>query len=485
MMSFSGTVSGLSKFKASAALLVIGCLVSPSAFATAFSGCEAVNIGLLNVSGTTPRQVHVKDLDPGDVITFRIDHMVTSGSATWSLTDQASNPVRSQSFLFTATDTYTVTVSTQTTLVQDTVPPVNGLDLLAVTATCVPAGTLPPKPDVSNLQQGITPSIAMRSGTIIQDATRQGIGAAFDGAPAFQGGSGGFTANFAADPGARSAAKRARDGFRALGLADDGLDPIAPEMQRWNAWANLRASWLTDGGTSDAEGNHLNGTVGLGYKITPDVVVGALAGYEGFDYEFKALGSGLDGTGVTVGAYAGIRFMQALRLTGLVGWSGLDYGVTNGAVTGSFDASRWIVSGELSGSHQYGAYMFTPSANLFVAWEDQDAYVDSGATPHAAFSFYSGRAAFGGRVGRDWVMSETLRITPYVGAFADWNFSDTSATAATAVDTGLGDGWSARALLGVAMVQASGLSLNLSGELGGIGQDATVITANGRVMMPF
>jgi hypothetical protein len=480
-------------FFGSIALATVACagfaLSSTSAGAAPFPGysspgCTAVNGGAFNLSASPAQQYTFHEQSgfvAGDELTFNIT-ITDPGADQWWITDEKSQLLVSTNDT-SGTRSYTVTGTDDTTLkevvrVQSSAPVTRNI---TVTASCAPgpqpAGTND-SDKLTSVQANGSRMAASTSGAAITEAASAGTAAAFGGATPFSVGPNGITLNFAASQPRRDAAARARGAFAALGFADDGTQ-LPAEEQRINLWANVRGSWLTN----SIDGSHVNATLGLGYKITPDLVLGAFAGAETFDYDFNTLAGKLKGTGGTVGAYAGWRMLPALRLDGMVGWSGLNYDATAGTATGSFDASRWIVSGGLTGNHMFGDVVLAPSAKLYVLWEDQDAYTDSLGAAHASVNSYVGRASLGGRVSRAYAFSDGMSITPYIDLYGDWRFSDDGL--AGTPDTGAEDGLSARTGAGFALSTSRGIAVSLGGEVGGLGQDTQIWSASGRLSVPF
>jgi hypothetical protein len=63
------------------------------------------------------------------------------------------------------------------------------------------------------------------------------------------------------------------------------------------------AGWNTDPSAGDIRGGQINAIAGLTRKLTPDLLVGVLGGYENFDYTSQTLNGRLKGDGWTVTAF--------------------------------------------------------------------------------------------------------------------------------------------------------------------------------------
>lgn len=337
---------------------------------------------------------------------------------------------------------------------------------------------------VEAVQTLITPIVAQASGQAMTGAIDTAIGDAFGG-----GGSGpltvgpdGFALNFAAGP----RPDRFDKAFSALAYGDPGKMPSSPTFeQRWNAWADVRGTgWNGNGAASGVDGRQINVTAGIGGKLMPDLVVGFVGGYEHFDYVAATLGGTLKGDGGSAGGYLGWRFGGGLRFDAAAVWSGLAYNATAGTATGSFNGSRWLLSGGLTGSHRIGTAIFEPSARIFGLWESQTAWTDSLAGAHAAQSFSLGRGSVGAKITWPWMTAREILMSGYMGAYGDYRFG--SATAVAGVPAvGAENGLSGRVTAGVSVRKAGGATITLDGELGGFGSSYLTWSARARAGLPF
>lgn len=277
---------------------------------------------------------------------------------------------------------------------------------------------------------------------------------------------------------------RADEAFAALGYAAVNKAPLqAPVFApQWSTWADVRGSGFEQSDSRALKGTQINATGGITYKLRPDLVVGAFAGYENFNYDFASLAGNLKGNGGTIGTYAGWQITPTLRWKGMVGWTGLGYDASAATASGNFDGSRWLVSTGLSGSYRVAAFIVEPSADVFALWERQTGYTDNLGVAHDSRSFSTGRVSLGGRaLASSWWSG----VTPYLGFYGDWRFATNTAQPAAVPFTGIGDGWSARVTGGVNMRVFTVGSLTLGGEYGGIGADYQIWTGKARLSVPF
>jgi uncharacterized lipoprotein YajG len=175
------------------------------------------------------------------------------------------------------------------------------------------------------IQNSVTPIVAQTSGQSISSAIAGAIGDAFGGGGQFFSfGPSGLAFNFAADPrmarsdaGAASANARvaqAQDAFAgALGYARMPTKaPVVtpPAATPWSLWLDVRGTgWkVTDAENAptlapaaDVNGRQVNVTAGLGYKLTPDLLLGLVGGGEAFKYDVTSLDGSLKGDGGSIG----------------------------------------------------------------------------------------------------------------------------------------------------------------------------------------
>ena len=112
--------------------------------------------------------------------------------------------------------------------------------------------------------------------------------------------------------------------------------------------------------------------------VTPDFLVGVLGGYEHFDYSSQAFQrrAGEEMAGTT-GAYMGWRILPNVRFDAGGAWSDIFVDDTSGMATGNFLGHRWLVTGGLTGTYDWRAFVLEPSARVYALWEHENAYTDS------------------------------------------------------------------------------------------------------------
>jgi outer membrane autotransporter protein len=191
----------------------------------------------------------------------------------------------------------------------------------------------------------------------------------------------------------------------------------------------------------------------------------------------------LKGDGWTAGGYLGWRF-ASVRASFAVTHSWIGYDGVAGTASGTFNGSRWMVSGGLTGAHGMGVLVIEPSLRVYAMWEAEKSYTDSLGIVQDSRNFFSGRASAGSRVSYP-LAAWGATIAPYVGLYGDYYFAHDDAALAGLASTPLLEGWSARATAGVSMRNDHGAQFDLGGEYGGIGSDTKMWTWRARGKLPF
>jgi len=391
----------------------------------------------------------------------------------------------------------------------------------------IPADSL----KLRSLQVLVTPMVAQQSGQAISGAVDSAISEAFGGGGALVSPSGnGVRFNFAADPEVRAAdgaprasdpfssvtgsfaggrrpgsppqtdaasAPRVDDAFDALAYAGatKALPPRMIEAREWYGWAEVRGatldrwgSLLTTPGATLLYGNQINMLAGLTRKFTPDFLIGVLGGWETFDYRSDALSGRLKGDGWTVGSYLGWKLTRDVRFDAAIAYSGIGYDGTAGTAAGTFAGKRLLVTSGLTGTYMAYGMQIEPSARLYALWERESAYSDTLGTLQSARDFSAGRASGGIKLSYPMMLSSTTSLAPYAGLYGDYYFNSDSASAvaAGAIPVPLIlDGWSARAIGGLAARFSNGAQLAVGGEHSGIGGNVAIWTYRARASVPF
>ena len=229
--------------------------------------------------------------------------------------------------------------------------------------------------------------------------------------------------------------------------------------------------------------------LGLTRKLSPDLLVGVLGGYETFDYRSDAVAGRLKGGGWTVGSYLGSNLWPGVRFDVAAAYSGVGYDGTAGTTFGQFNGNRWLLSAGLTGAYKAGGFEIQPSAKIYGLWERESAYSDSRGTSQTDRTFTTGRASGGVKFLYSYAWGSDIVVAPYAGLYADYYFNGDNAAALAGASPVASapflEGWSARATGGVAARFDNGVAVSFGGEFGGIGGNTQIWTFRGRASVPF
>jgi hypothetical protein len=271
---------------------------------------------------------------------------------------------------------------------------------------------------------------------------------------------------------------------------------VIESPREWFGWAEIRGATLdhwnnsfTTPGTSVVYGNQVNLLAGLTYRFMPNFLIGALGGYETFDYRSDALLGRLKGDGWTIGSYLGWKITNEVRFDAAVGYSGIGYDGTAGTAVGTFAGNRWMVTGGLTGNYSAFGVRLEPSARVYALWEHENAYTDSLGTLQAARDFSSGRASGGLKLIYPIAWTETVTLAPYAGVYGDYYFNTDNAAPVIGI-AGLPagqvfDGFSARAVGGLTATLTGGAQIAVGAERSGLGGDFALWIYRAHASVPF
>jgi hypothetical protein len=267
-------------------------------------------------------------------------------------------------------------------------------------------------------------------------------------------------------------AVRERSGGTLPGLfayaEDDGAAaPDAVDPARFQAWASVRHTKVsTDGALNSLEGAQWNGLAGFNYRMNPELVLGVFSGIEVLSFD-DAASAEFAGQGVTGGVFGVWRPGNGLRLDGQISATRLAHDVRSGGVTASFDATRVIAAGGLTGSAALGSIMLEPSLRATGVWESQDSYSDSLGATHVGRSFYFGDIAAGLRVSTTIDVGEGRTLSPFAGGSLNYRFSGGDASKTLKAM----DDFSARLSAGFNAKLNDAVTLGVDGNVSGLGLD--------------
>jgi hypothetical protein len=182
-----------------------------------------------------------------------------------------------------------------------------------------------------------------------------------------------FTALLAMLPGAAAGGPVQAGG--SLAALDKAMGKDTGKRRRLDVWFDARWQGVQAGGSA---GNFAAGAVGLDYRLTEKVVIGAFASVDHGSLAQTAGAGRVSGIGWVAGTYAGARISKNLILQGVLA-GGTSWNTVSplGTYTDSYTTTRFIASTSLAGDWKRGAWTFSPTVSLSYATETSAEYVDT------------------------------------------------------------------------------------------------------------
>jgi outer membrane autotransporter protein len=190
------------------------------------------------------------------------------------------------------------------------------------------------------------------------------------------------------------------------------------------------------------------------------------------------------------GPYAGVRLSNNLYLDGRALW-GRSSNEISPFLTYSdeFDTTRLMLAARLTGRWTHGAWTFSPSAELIKFQETSRSYTDSLGMAIGSQRVDIGRLIFGPEVSYTFRRQDGLSIVPRVTLRGIWDFERPTLMGLDATGLGAGgdhDTLRARVETGVAITDALGRRLDVSGAYDGLGSDdVKAVNGRARLTLPF
>ena len=213
--------------------------------------------------------------------------------------------------------------------------------------------------------------------------------------------------------------------------------------------------------------------VGADYLINPSLLVGVLGQLDWVDEADDTNGTSADGWGWMAGPYVVARLHQNLLFDGRVAWGQSDNNVDPlGLYTDSFDTTRWLARGQLTGDFRAGGLTFSPHGGVIYFEEHQNSYTDSlgNAIPSQTISL--GRVTFGPSVSYTFQGEGGFVVEPHIGIEGIWDFDKAEVVdLSTGLAAGSSEDLRARVEGGLSLRPGGGWSLSASGFYDGIGVD--------------
>ncbi|WP_165920171.1 autotransporter domain-containing protein [Chthoniobacter flavus] len=258
---------------------------------------------------------------------------------------------------------------------------------------------------------------------------------------------------------------------------DDGkqskeVQQVAPADTRWGAFLSGTGEWVSVGNTDNARGYTIDSggfTLGLDYKVTPNLAIGVAAGYTGTTADLTE-GGRVYVNGGKIGLYATYYEYQQVKAAPTMSKDAAKEGLTptyaeargfyaDAAVFGGYnsyhthraalqdDATGDTDGGELNvlfgGGYDFrqGNFTFGPTASFSYTYLGTNAFTEHGSL--APLDIHGGkgeslRTAFGIKASYDWKVGGVL-IKPEIRAAWQHEYGDTAYSLDSSFANGAGD----------------------------------------------
>ncbi|MEM7215676.1 MAG: choice-of-anchor D domain-containing protein [Pseudomonadota bacterium] len=245
-------------------------------------------------------------------------------------------------------------------------------------------------------------------------------------------------------------------------------DDVIGREGTYDLWLQVHGT-QANSGTSDS--SLWVGYVGAHTFVTDHMLFGILGQLDWSDEQNDAVNSDASGFGWAIGPYiAGQIPGQNLFYEARGAWGQSDNDVSpNGTFTDSFDTTRWLVSGKLSGAYEIDRLALKPTVSIAYYEEEQESYTDSIGQFIPEQTVSLGEVRFGPEISYHQELGDGTIVKPGLGVSGVWNFNVDDNNASQAFSLGSGD---VRAKLDASLNIANphdGMNIRINGFFDGIG----------------
>ena len=237
----------------------------------------------------------------------------------------------------------------------------------------------------------------------------------------------------------------------------------------WDIWTEIYSSRSNSGASNSKFGI---GYVGAHYFLNEHTLVGVMGQLDWSEETGSSSNSSAEGIGGMVGPYiAGQLPGQSLFYEARAAWGISDNEVSpTGTYTDSFDTTRWLASGKISGSFTRDEYVISPHVSVSYFEETQNSYADNFANTIPEQTVSLGEVQFGPSVATIYELEDGTVLQPSVGVSGVVNFGIEENAATQGSPLG-DDDFRAKFDLGLNATNDSGMHMSLSGFYDGVGVD--------------
>lgn len=263
--------------------------------------------------------------------------------------------------------------------------------------------------------------------------------------------------------------------------------PPPPAKSPFDIWVEGSFAGFGDGsGASERHGHWGVLFVGADYRVSRDLLVGALLQFDSSQQEFETLASNARSSGWMAGPYATLRLSNNLFFQARAAWgkSTVELGF-DGSPDDRFDADRWLVRGTLIGQWRAGPWQLRPRISVGYMEERQETYQSSLGVIVPEQTLALGQVKGGPEISYRHKMADGTVIEPSLLLEVVWNFMEDPGVVAID-DQVFGEEVRGRAEAGLMVHMRGGVGLGASVSYDGIGaSDYYAIAGKARLRVPL
>ncbi len=243
-------------------------------------------------------------------------------------------------------------------------------------------------------------------------------------------------------------------------------------------------------GTSAQDGHFGIVSVGADYVFGRNLLVGTMVQFDSMQQKSLQDQSDIKGTGFLVGPYGTLRLSDNVFLQGRAAWGRTKNDVSPFMTyTDRFESERWLLSATISGRWHHGGWTLRPAASIAYMEDKAESYTDTFGVTIPVVTAKLGQAKAGPALSYRHVLADGTVLEPFGKVELIWNFENEATIAGVGVLNGEDagpDGVRGRVEIGLKTMLPSGISLDLTGGLDGIGATGySAYTGTARVRLPF
>jgi hypothetical protein len=198
-----------------------------------------------------------------------------------------------------------------------------------------------------------------------------------------------------------------------------------PAKSPFDIWAEGSFARFEDGNdASQREGHWGVLFVGADYRVSPNLLIGALASFDDAQQDLTGLSSKARSTGWMVGPYATMRLTDNLFFQARAAWGKSTHELgLEGSPEDRFDADRWLVRGTLIGQWRWGPWQFRPRISVGYIEEQQEAYHSSLGVAVPEQKVALGQVKGGPEISYRYKLADGTVVEPSLLLEGVWNFT--------------------------------------------------------------